>query len=134
MLGPNMQRVLLIDDSEFDRRMLTRAMKHADGTLRFVELDNGRRIVETLVAVKPDLVLLDIRMPGFGGFDVLDIIKQDEVFSACNVVMISGSRAEEDKRAAKTKGAAGYYTKPHSQAGYIKIAEDIRDKFLRQAA
>jgi len=134
MLGSNMQRVLLIDDSEFDRRMMTRAMKRVDGTLRFVELDNGRHIVKTLHSVKPDLVLLDIRMPGFGGFDVLDIIKQDDEFKACNVVMISGSRADEDKQAAETKGAAGYYTKPHSQAGYIEIAQEISHKFLDHAA
>jgi len=114
--------------------MMTRAMKRADGTLRFVELNNGRRIVEALNSVRPDLILLDIRMPGFGGFHVLDIIKQDEEFQDCNVVMISGSSADEDKLAARNKGAVGYYTKPHSQAGYIEIAEDIRDKFLPTAA
>ena len=125
-----MQRVILIDDSEFDRRMMTRAMKHADSTLRFVELDNGRRIVETLLSVRPDLILLDISMPGFGGFDVLDIIKQDQDFKAFKVVMVSGSRADDDKNLARTKGAAGYYVKPHTKAGYNAIAEDIRDRFL----
>ena len=128
-----MQRVLVIDDSEFDRRMMTRAMKHADDALRFVELDNGRRIVETLRSVRPDLVLLDIRMPGFDGFDVLKLIKQDEEFCDCNVVMISGSHADDDKSAAKIKGAAAFYTKPHSQAEYVEIAEDIRDRFLSTA-
>lgn len=125
-----MQRVILIDDSEFDRRMMTRAMNHANSSLSFVELDNGRRIVETLLSIRPDLILLDISMPGFGGFDVLDIIKTDEDFSAFNVVMISGSRAEDDKERSRTKGAAGYYVKPHSRIGYNKIAEDICEKFL----
>lgn len=125
-----MQRVILIDDSEFDRRMMTRAMKHADSSLKFVELDNGRRIIETLLSVRPDLILLDISMPGFSGFDVLDIIKQDEDFNTFNVVMISGSRADDDKKMAKTKGAAGYYVKPHSKAGYNEIAADIRNRFL----
>lgn len=125
-----MQRVIVIDDSEFDRRMMTRAMKHANHALKFVELDNGRRIVETLLSVRPDLILLDINMPGFGGFDVLDIIKNDEDFNAFNVVMISGSRAHYDKQKAQTKGAAGYYEKPNSKAGYSEIAADICNRFL----
>lgn len=129
-----MRRVLVIDDSEFDRRMITRAMKGVDETLSFAELDNGRKIVETLHQVKPDLVLLDIRMPGFGGFDVLDIIKDDEEFQDCHVVMISGSSSEEDKKTASQKGASGYFTKPSSQIGYKQIAKDIKEQFLQHAA
>ena len=129
-----MRRVLVIDDSEFDRRMITRAMKRVDETLCFAELDNGRKIVETMHHVKPDLVLLDIRMPGFGGFDVLEIIRDDEVFCNCNVVMISGSSSDGDKMTARKKGASGYFTKPSTQVGYKKIAEDIKRQFLDQAA
>jgi len=69
-------------------------------------------------------------MPGFSGFDVLDIIKQDEDFNTFNVVMISGSNADDDKIMAKNKGAAGYYVKPHSKAGYNEIAADIHGRFL----
>lgn len=129
-----MRRVLVIDDSEFDRRMITRAMKLVDETLSFAELDNGRKIVEVMHNVKPDLVLLDIRMPGFGGFDVLEIIRDDDEFQDCHVVMISGSSSEGDINMAHEKGASGYFTKPSSQIGYKQIAEDIKEQFLRHAA
>ncbi|WP_026942043.1 response regulator [Hellea balneolensis] len=129
-----MRRVLVIDDSEFDRRMITRAMKGVDESLSFAELDNGCKIIETMHHVKPDLVLLDIRMPGFGGFDVLDIIRADDEFQTCHVIMISGSSSDGDKRTASQKGASRYFTKPSSQVGYKQIAEDIKEQFLHYAA
>lgn len=129
-----MRRVLVIDDSEFDSRMIARAMKRVDDSLSFSELDNGRKIVETIYHVKPDLVLLDIRMSGFGGFDVLDIIRDEEEYGECHVVMISGSSSDGDKDMARLKGASGYFTKPCSQVGYKEIAEEIRDQFLDYAA
>ncbi|MDA8708532.1 response regulator [Hellea sp.] len=129
-----MPRILVIDDSEFDRRMITRAMKRVDDSLTFAELDNGRKISETMLRVRPDLVLLDIRMPGFGGFDVLEIIKDDEDFCDCHVVMISGSSSDGDKIMAVKKGASGYFTKPSSQLGYTEIAQEIKSQFFEHAA
>jgi len=67
--------ILVVDDSEFDRRMIMRALKRADKSIDFAELNNGSSVVDTLRLSRPDLILLDIRMPGPSGFEVLDTIK-----------------------------------------------------------
>jgi len=65
--------ILVIDDSEFDRRMIMRALRRMDKSLGFEELNNGSGVLETLAQSRPDLILLDIRMPGPSGFEVLDL-------------------------------------------------------------
>jgi len=126
--------ILVIDDSEFDRRMIMRALRRMDKSLGFEELNNGSGVLETLAQSRPDLILLDIRMPGPSGFEVLDLIKAHERFNDCNVVMISGSKASCDKDMAKAKGAAAYFQKPNSKAGYTDIAEKISKDYLEIAA
>ena len=129
-----MAHVLVIDDSEFDRRMIMRALHRTDNSLGFEELNNGSGVLETLESSRPDLILLDIRMPGPSGFEVLDTIKGHESFNSCHVVMISGSKAKCDKQMAKEKGAAAYFPKPNSKAGYMALAEHISEAYLQIAA
>lgn len=129
-----MAHILVIDDSEFDRRMIMRALRHTDKSLGFEELTNGSGVLETLQLSRPDLILLDIRMPGPSGFEVLEAIKSHESFYNCNVVMISGSKASCDKEMAKEKGAAAYFQKPNSRAGYKDLAAQISQDYLQIAA
>ncbi len=129
-----MAHVLVVDDSEFDRRMIMRALSRTDKSLGFAELSNGSGVLETLKLSLPDLILLDIRMPGPSGFEVLDAIKGHENFNSCNVVMISGSKAKCDKQMAEEKGAAAYFPKPNSKAGYMALAERISETYLQFAA
>lgn len=129
-----MSQVLVIDDSEFDRRMITLAMKTADEDLTFMELSRGEKAIETMQAAIPDVVLLDIRMPGIDGFEVLDMIKRENIFCNCKVIMISGSCAEADRAMSKEKGASAYYTKPHSLLDYENMAREIHGLYLSAAA
>ena len=129
-----MAYILVVDDSEFDRRMIMRALKRADKSIDFAELNNGSSVVDTLRLSRPDLILLDIRMPGPSGFEVLDAIKGHHRFNDCNVVMISGSRASDDKQMAADKGALAYFTKPNTKAGYAALAAQISESYLPAAA
>lgn len=72
-----MPHILVIDDNEFDRRMVTKAMKSVADDLTYEELERGERALETIKSTLPDMVLLDIRMPGIGGFEALRRIRSD---------------------------------------------------------
>jgi len=134
LLDIDMSQILVIDDSEFDRRMITRAMKSTGEDLTFQELARGESAIETMKNFKPDVVLLDIRMPGIGGFEVLSRIKKRDEFSECKVIMVSGSHAAEDRTRAKMRGATAFYTKPHTKSDYETMAREIHGLYLSAAA
>lgn len=134
MKRPAMQNILIIDDSEFDRRMIVSAMKSACHDVRCVELSQGDKALEIMRSEVPRLTILDIRMPGMSGWEVLDKIKNDKMLCDFNIVMMSGSHSEDDIEMASLKGANGFYTKPHKQSGYHLVAKDIKDSYFNTAA
>ena len=129
-----MQNILVIDDSEFDRRMIVSAMKSACNDVRCVELSQGDSVLEIMRSEEPSLTIVDIRMPGMSGWEVLDKIKADEALCGLNVVMMSGSHSDDDIEMANQKGADGFYTKPHKQSDYRLVAKDIKNSYLSTAA
>ena len=129
-----MQNILVIDDSEFDRRMIVSAMKSAFNDIHCVELSEGNKALEIMRLEAPKLTILDIRMPGMSGWDVLDKIKADKTLCEFNVVMMSGSHSEDDIEMASQKGANGFYTKPHRQSDYRIVAKDIKSSYFNTAA
>lgn len=129
-----MRRILIIDDSAFDRRMISSALKATGETFEFVELSHGAVAVDTIKDVAPDLIVLDIRMPGKSGFDVLDEIMADAQLRESKVIVMSGSGAEVDKSTAQQKGASAYYTKPGSLLDYRQVAEEIGASYLERTA
>ena len=127
-------KILIIDDSEFDRRMIVRAMNSVCENLTCVELSNGMSAVETMHQENPSLTIVDIRMPGISGWDVLENIRTDEALSGRKVVMMSGTGSEVDVEKATTCGAQGFYTKPHTSIDYCAVASRLKASFLELAA
>lgn len=125
-----MDRVLIIDDSDFDRKMIRRAIASKHKNIEFSELSSGRTVAERMAAETPSLAIVDIRMPGMDGFEVLDTIRSLPTFGDIPVLMISGSEQPEDREMATARGASGYYVKPPSAADYVSLGQDIYDRYL----
>jgi DNA-binding response OmpR family regulator len=64
------------------------------------------------VSMRARLILLDVSMPGMGGFDVLDRLRRDGVLDHSRVIMLTASAFEQDVRKAISLGATGYLAKP----------------------
>ncbi|MEW6757570.1 MAG: response regulator [Acidobacteriota bacterium] len=102
-------RVLVCDDNADIREMLTFVL---EGDGHEVEaVGNGRLLLERVKARRPDLILLDLRMPGIDGFEVLKALHAGGG-SPPPVVAISAKTLEEDRRAALAAGASRYLLKP----------------------
>lgn len=125
-----MDRVLIIDDSDFDRKMIRRAIASKRDNIEFTELSSGRTVAERMAAETPSLAIVDIRMPGMDGFEVLETIRSLPTFGDIPVLMVSGSEQPEDREMATARGASGYYVKPSSAADYISLGQDIYDLYL----
>jgi len=128
-----MQRILIIDDSAFDRKMISSALKSLDITFECVELSHGKVALQTIKELSPELTVLDIRMPGKSGFDILDEIRADNSLKDHKVIIMSGSSADIDKSLATKKGASAYFTKPSSVAAYRDVAHTIKEVYLELA-
>ena len=106
-----MSKVILIVDDEQEVRSVIRSRLQASGYTT-IEAADGRQGVELVKTRKPDLVLMDIRMPVMDGYAALHIIKADETTRNIPVVMLTAVVNELHERATKGIGADGYVTKP----------------------
>lgn len=125
-----MDKVLIIDDSDFDRKMIRKALEFKRRDMKFTELSSGLTASEMIMLESPKLAIVDIRMPGMDGFEVLDTIRSMPEFCDLPVVMVSGSEQPADREMATARGASGYFVKPPSAADYFSLGRNIYDQYL----
>lgn len=114
-------RVLLVDDQELFRRGVKMVLE-ADGVLEIEEVDDGDKAVAAVEASPPDVVLLDVRMPGKSGVDTCKAIK--EISPTTSIIMLTASDDEQDLYHSIKSGASGYLLKDGST--YDQVAEAVR--------
>lgn len=103
--------LLIVDDEELNIRLLKKHL-HASGfehVVGCVDSRNARRMVER---TKPDLVILDLVMPGKDGLEVLEEIRSRADFASTPVFMLTASEDPAQKAAALEKGATDFLSKP----------------------
>lgn len=102
-------RTLVVDDTELIRRMLVQILRGSEFEVAGTAVD-GSQAIESFAELSPDLVLMDIMMPGIGGIEATrQIIARDP--AAC-IVMCSALGEDSVVSEALTAGAAGFITKP----------------------
>jgi phosphoserine phosphatase RsbU/P len=103
-------RILVVDDHRPNVELLAR---HLDGLgYDVATADTGPRALASIAAARPDVVLLDIGMPGMSGLDVLHRLRADPTTADLPVILVSGRDATEDVVAGLKLGAHDYVTKP----------------------
>ena len=89
---------------------------------------NGSKAIEEFQLVQPDLVLLDIRMPGMNGFEVCTVLKSQDFSKEVPVVMFTVSNSEDDRKLAREAGCNGYFLKPFSSDDLVREVEKYTRK------
>jgi len=112
--------ILIVDDEEVVRRSHLRSLESADCNARAAE--DGVSAINVMEQHPFDVVLLDLRMPGLGGMDVLKTIKQR--WPDSEVIVITGYPSIETAKEAVRLGAFNYLTKPLGPDEVIKAAND----------
>lgn len=106
------QSVLVIDDSDVELEVLEIFLKREGYSVETA--NNGEAGVAALRARIPDVVLLDLHMPGLDGFGVLQTLKADPATADVPVLVVSGSTVENDVVRALEMGAQDYVQKPYT--------------------
>lgn len=114
--------VLVVDDNLSCLEFMTLAFT-AQGSVTVMGETNPRTAVVRIRDEKPDLVVLDVKMPELDGFGVLSALRAEG--NAVPVVMCSGSSLQKDIDRAYASGCNGYVTKPESLQDYRSMAERI---------
>lgn len=100
--------VLVVDDDLTVQETLQRFLEQKGYEVHTAA--DGEAALEAVQRLGPDIMLLDIRMPGMDGLEVLQRIRDEEI--DVGVIMISGQADEETARRTLEQGAADYITKP----------------------
>ena len=107
-------RVLLIEDepniAEANRFLLTR-----DGCEVMLE-DNGAQALPRVAEFAPDLVILDLMLPGMSGLEILAALRADPQTRALPVMMLTAKGQGRDREAAELAGVSAFMSKPFSNA------------------
>ncbi len=109
-LGRRTGRVLVVDDITANRLMLRELLE--PGGNEVVEATNGITALELAVTQSPDVVLLDVQMPGLDGFEVCRRLKANEATAAIPVVLVTVLDARADRITGIRAGASDFLTKP----------------------
>jgi two-component system, OmpR family, alkaline phosphatase synthesis response regulator PhoP len=114
----NRKKILVVDDEQPIRSLLKR-MLEKDYTI--VDATNGREALDVTRREKPDLILMDLMMPGTDGYTACSALKTDPITADIPIVMLTAVDYELNKQLAGRIGASGYLTKPFNQTELMKI-------------
>jgi len=121
-----MNRVIVADDEKYIRWIISETIKESCDV---IEAENGRECLAKFESEEPDLVVLDLRMPGMDGLEVLEAIREKD--SDLPVIMITAHGTIETAIEAMKRGAYDFITKPFDiDELKIKIFRAIRMKSL----
>jgi two-component system, OmpR family, phosphate regulon response regulator PhoB len=115
-------RILIVEDHPTMREAMRLVLEGEGFDIR--EAGDGRSALEMVRQELPDLVFLDLNMPGPDGGDVLTEIKSDPATSAVHVIVVTAI-GEEGRDEVLALGADGYFTKPFSPIALLRTVEKV---------
>ena len=116
------KKILVVDDSPTDRQYMIETLKGKG--FQIVTAENGEDAIVKAKAELPDLILMDVVMPGLNGYQATRTITRDDATKHIPVIMCTSKGADTDKIWGMRQGANDYLVKPvDPQALLAKIAQ-----------
>ncbi|WP_168015607.1 response regulator transcription factor [Halomonas salinarum] len=121
-----MAKVLVVDDEPNILLSLEFLMQQAG--FEVITVEDGESALSRIAEAPPDLVLLDISLPGISGFDVLERLRADTATSRLPIIMLTAHGREVEREKGLALGADDYITKPFSTQALVDKVKVLLDE------
>ena len=125
---------MLVEDDEYDVELTERALSKSEIDSELYVVWDGEEALDFLYrrgefedSPRPDLILLDLKLPKIGGHEVLSEIKEDDELSTIPVIVLTVSEREEDMVKAYDSGASSYIHKPVNPDRFSKVIQTVQE-------
>lgn len=124
---------LVVEDNPQDARLLQEAFREVGAHPKVTHCTSADHAFEVLDGLRlrgaplPDVVLLDLKLPGASGHDLLERLRSVPRLQALPVIILSSSQYEVDVQRARENRAAAYFAKPLTLEGYLAFANELME-------
>lgn len=117
------KKIMVVDDEPYIARVIKFKLEQEGYTV--ISANDGQSGLQKIKEEKPDLVLLDVMMPGLSGYEVCQRIKEDAELAGIPVVILTAKGQERDREQGLTMGASDYITKPFSPNRLLELVKSM---------
>ena len=121
---------LIVEDNDKNRKLM-RDVLHFKG-YRLAEADTGEEGVRLARACHPDLILMDIQLPGISGITAFRQIREDPAPETIPVIAETASAMTQDRQTIMAAGFEGYLSKPLNVKAFIETVRQMLDRMSEQ--
>ncbi len=117
------KRILVVEDNDLNRKLFCDVLK-ANG----YEVDpvaDGEQVLDMARTVVPDLIIMDIQLPGISGVDLIEAAKRDTSLCEIPVLAVTAFAGKGDEERIRSAGAAGYLSKPVSIMPFMNAVKAL---------
>ncbi len=125
-MGTSTKTILIVEDNELNIRLFTDVLQ-ASG-YQTLQTDDGHEAVALAEAHNPDLILMDMRLPGMSGLDVTRMIKERDRLRHIPIVAVTASALKGDELKYLAGGCDGFIPKPISIPNFLQTVADFLNK------
>ena len=116
------KRILVIEDQEDNRQILRDLLTSAD--FEVIEAADGEAGLAAAAAHRPDLILMDIQLPGLDGYEATRRIKTDAVLQTIPIIVVTSYVLAGDDDKARAAGCDAYISKPYSPRQLLAMVRE----------
>jgi two-component system cell cycle response regulator DivK len=123
--SPGSKRILVVEDHPDNRALACKVLRRAG--FETAETDRAEGLRELVAAHRPDLILMDIELPGSNGYEAVQLLRADPEMVRVPVIALTAYAMEEDKQKCLRAGCTDYLSKPLDIA---LLVETVRKHLL----
>jgi len=117
------KRIMVVEDNDLNRKLFCDVLR-ANG-YEVEPVADGKQVLPTARSTKPDLIIMDIQLPGVSGLDLIRAAKSDAALEQIPVLAVTAFAAKGDEKRIREAGAADYLSKPVSILPFMNAVKGL---------